>query len=212
MKNEKEIILASKSPRRIEILKMIGLDFDIVPSKLDEKIKIDLTAKPFAEYWSKEKAKLISNQYPDSLVIGADTIVTFNNQILGKPKDKNDSKNMLMLLSGNLHEVVTGITLICKNKQISKTFSVSTKVYVRKIPDEQIDFYINNYNTTDKAGSYGIQEWFSIWIKKIDGCYYNVMGLPISKFYKEYLKITRYSLFQFLGNLIYTNYALGNLL
>ena len=150
MKNNKKIILASKSPRRIEILKMIGLDFDIAPSKLDEKIKINLKGKSFAEYWSKEKAKLISNQNPKALVIGADTIVLLNNQILGKPKDKNDSKNMLMLLSGNLHEVVTGITLICKNRQISKTFSVSTKVYVRKIPDKQIDFYINNYNTTDK--------------------------------------------------------------
>ena len=195
MKNEKEIILASKSPRRIEILKMVGLDFAIAPSKLNEKIKTNLAGKPFAEYLSKEKAKLISNRNPNSLVIGADTIVIFKNQILGKPKDKNDSKNMLMLLSGNLHQVVTGVTLICKNRQISKTFSVSTKVFVRKIPDKQIDFYINNYNTTDKAGSYGIQEWFSIWIKKIDGCYYNVMGLPISKFYEEYLKITSYSPF-----------------
>ena len=189
MKNKKEIILASKSPRRIQILKMIGLDFDIAPSKLDEKIKINLTGKSFAKYWSKEKAKLISNQYPDSLVIGADTIVICNNQILGKPKDKNDSRNMIKMLSGNIHEVITGVTLICKNKQISKTFSESTKVVVRKIRNDQIDFYINNYNTADKAGSYGIQEWFSIWIKKIDGCYYNVMGLPISKFYNRYLKL-----------------------
>ena len=189
MKNKKEIILASKSPRRIEILKMIGLDFDITPSKLDEKIKIDLTGKPFAEYWSKEKAKLISNQYPNRIVIGADTIVVFKNQILGKPKDDNDSKNMLKMLSGNMHHVITGVTLICKNKKISKTFSESTKVFVRKIPSDQIDFYIDNYKTSDKAGSYGIQEWFSIWIEKINGCYYNVMGLPISRFNKEYSDI-----------------------
>ena len=189
MKSIDKNILASKSPRRIKILKMIGLDFDIAPSKLDEKIKINLAGKSFTEYWSKEKAKLISNQYPERLVIGADTIVIFNGQIIGKPKDKNDSKNMLMMLSGNSHEVVTGITLISKNEQISKTFSVSTKVFVREIPDRQIDYYIDNYNTTDKAGSYGIQEWFSIWIKKIDGCYYNVMGLPISRFYKEYSEI-----------------------
>ena len=189
MKSRYKKILASKSPRRIEILKMIGLDFDILPSKLDEKIKIDLTGKSFAEYWSKEKAKLVSNQYPDKLVIGADTIVILNNQILGKPKDKNDSKNMLNMLSGNMHKVITGITLICKNKKISRTFSQSTRVYVRKIPNDQIDFYINNYSTSDKAGSYGIQEWFSIWIDKINGCYYNVMGLPISKFHKEYSEI-----------------------
>ena len=191
MKSKDKKILASKSPRRIEILKMIGLDFDIAPSKLDEKIKINLAGKPYAKYWSKEKAKLISNQYPDSLVIGADTIVIFNNQILGKPVDKNDSKNMLKKLSGNMHQVITGVTLICKNKQISKTFSESTKVFVGKIPNDEIDFYINNYNTSDKAGSYGIQEWFSIWIEKINGCYYNVMGLPISKFYKEYSEIMR---------------------
>ena len=189
MKSEYKKILASKSPRRIEILKMIGLDFDITPSKLDEKIKINLAGKPFAEYWSKEKAKLISSQYPESLVIGADTIVIFDNQILGKPKDKNDSKNMLKMLSGNMHQVITGVTLICKNKKISKTFSESTDVFVKKIPNDQIDFYINNYNTSDKAGSYGIQEWFSIWIEKINGCYYNVMGLPISRFHDEYSAI-----------------------
>ena len=189
MKRRYKKILASKSPRRIEILKMIGLDFDTAPSKLDEKIKIDLRGKSFAEYWSKEKAKLISSQYPNRLVIGADTIVIFNNQILGKPKDKKDSKNMLKMLSGNMHQVITGVTFICKNKKISKTFSESTKVFVRKIPSDQIDFYINNYNTSDKAGSYGIQEWFSIWIEKIDGCYYNVMGLPISKYYNEYSQI-----------------------
>mgnify|MGYP001472387967 CR=1 FL=1 len=191
MRNKKEIILASKSPRRIEILRMIGLDFDIAPSKLDEKIKINLTGKQFAEYWSKEKAKLISNKYPGRLVIGADTIVIFNNQILGKPKNNNESKNMLKMLSGNIHEVITGVTLICKNKQKSKTFSESTKVFVKKISNDEIDFYINNYNTSDKAGSYGIQGLFSIWIEKINGCYYNVMGLPISKFYKEYSKIIR---------------------
>ena len=189
MKSKNKKILASKSPRRIKILKMIGLDFDIAPSKLDEKIKINLTGKPFAEYWSKEKAKLISNQYPNSLVVGADTIVIFNNQILGKPRDRNDSKNMLTMLSGNMHQVITGVSLICKNKKISKTFSESTKVVLRKIPSDQIDFYINNYNTSDKAGSYGIQEWFSIWIEKINGCYYNVMGLPISRFHKEYSEI-----------------------
>jgi len=189
MKSRHKNILASKSPRRIQILKMIGLDFDIAPSALDETIKLDLKGKLFPEYWSKKKAKLISNQYPDSLIIGADTVVVFDNQILGKPKDKNDSKNMLKMLSGNSHEVITGVTLIHKNKQILSTFSESTKVNVRKIPNDQIDFYIDNYNTTDKAGSYGIQEWFSVWIKKIDGCYFNVMGLPTSKFYMSYLKI-----------------------
>ena len=187
--NNKKIILASKSPRRIEILKMIGLDFNVKPSKVDEKIKIDLAGSTFAKYWSRRKAEYISKQFPNRLVIGADTIVVFNGQTLGKPKDKSDSKNMLKKISNNSHEVTTGVTLLCKSKQISKTFSETTKVFVKKIPNAQIDFYIENYNTLDKAGSYGIQEWFSIWIKKIDGCYYNVMGLPISKFYKNYSKV-----------------------
>ena len=92
MKNKNSIILASKSPRRIEILKMIGLKFDILPSSVNETMKIDLMGRSFPEYWSIEKANLISNQYPDSLVIGADTVVIFNDQILGKPKNKNESK------------------------------------------------------------------------------------------------------------------------
>ena len=192
MKNKNDIILASKSPRRKEILKMIGLKFDVLPSSVNEKMKIDLVGKSFPEHWSIEKANLISNQYPDSLVIGADTVVIYQDKILGKPKNKNESKIMLEMLSGNVHEVITGMTLIFKNKQILKTFSQSTKVFVGKIPTYQIDYYIGNYNTLDKAGSYGIQDWFSVWIKKIDGCYYNVMGLPISKFYKQYLKIVNH--------------------
>ncbi len=192
MKNKNDIILASKSPRRIEILKMIGLKFDVLPSRVSETMKIDLMGKSFPEHWSIEKANLISNQYPDSLVIGADTVVIYQDKILGKPKNKNESKIMLEMLSGNVHEVITGMTLIFKNKQILKTFSQSTKVFVGKIPTYQIDYYIGNYNTLDKAGSYGIQDWFSVWIKKIDGCYYNVMGLPISKFYKQYLKIVNH--------------------
>ncbi len=192
MKNKNDIILASKSPRRIEILKMIGLKFDILPSSVNETVKIDLKGKSFPEYWSIEKANFISNQYPDSLVIGADTVVNINDQILGKPNNENESKIMLKMLSGNVHEVITGMTLILKNKQILKTFSQSTRVFVRKIPTYQIDYYIDNYNTFDKAGSYGIQDWFSVWIKKIDGCYYNVMGFPISKFYKQYLKIVNH--------------------
>ena len=185
----KKIILASKSPRRIKILKMIGLDFHIKPSNVDEKTEINLKGKSYAKYWSKKKAETISTLFPDKIVIGADTVVICNDKILGKPADKVDSKNMLKTLSGNSHKGITGVTMNCKNKKLSKTFSESTRVVIKNIPDDQIDFYINNFKTVDKAGSYGIQDWFSIWIRKIDGCYYNVMGLPISKFYKNYLKL-----------------------
>ena len=98
---------------------------------------------------------------------------------------------MLKALSGNCHKVITGVTIMSEKLSILKTFSETTKVFVKKIPTKQIEFYVNNYNTLDKAGSYGIQEWFSVWIKKINGCYYNVMGLPISKLHRHLVEIEK---------------------
>ena len=184
-----EIILASKSPRRRKILELIGLNFIILPSNIHEHSNLDISPVNFAKYWSKKKAKSIANDYKDNLIIGADTIVNLNGKILGKPKDKEESYVMLKNLSGETHEVITGITIIHKKMKILKTFSAVTKVSVRNIPDKDIIYYAENYPTLDKAGSYGIQDWFSVWIKKIDGCYYNVMGLPLSKFYKNYILI-----------------------
>ena len=191
MGNDKNIILASNSPRRSELLKMIGLRFDVKPSNVNEQGKIELSGKHFAEYWSREKALSVSQDNPTKLIIGADTIVIVDGNILGKPKNKKESFQMLKTLSDGIHHVITGVTIFCKREQIIKTFSETTKISVLKIPDEKITFYINNFNTLDKAGSYGIQDWFSIWIKKIDGCYYNVMGLPLSKFYFYYSIITK---------------------
>ena len=193
MKNDKKIILASKSPRRAQLLNMLGLRFDIKPSKLNENKKTELSGNLFAEYWSRKKALSLSQNYPNKLIVGADTIVIVNGEILGKPQNEEESFKMLKKLSGDTHQVITGVTLCCKNKQIIKTFSETTKVSVIEIPNEKIVFYINNFNTLDKAGSYGIQDWFSIWIKKIDGCYYNVMGLPLSKFYHYHSKIMKES-------------------
>ena len=114
-----------------------------------------------------------------------------NGKILGKPKNKEESFNMLNKLSGNTHKVVTGVSIAYNENNILRTFSETTRVTVRTIPTEDIQYYIDNYSTLDKAGSYGIQDWFSVWIKKIDGCYYNVMGLPISKFYKNYILVKK---------------------
>jgi septum formation protein len=165
---------------------MIGLKFDIIPSNVNEKEKIELFGKHFAEYWSREKAISVSHNNPDALIVGADTIVIAKGKILGKPRNKEESIKMLKMLSGSVHRVITGVTIFCKQEKIIKTFSETTKVSVLTIPDEKLTFYVNNFNTLDKAGSYGIQDWFSVWIKKIDGCYYNVMGLPLSKFYFYY--------------------------
>ena len=185
------LILASRSPRRESILKQIGIDFEIIPSNICENAKLNLGPRKFVQYWSEKKAKVISKKNKDKIVIGADTIVYFNEKILGKPKNKEESYKMLNNLSGKTHKVLTGVSIAYEEKNILRTFSQLTKVTVRDIPKNDILYYIDNYYTLDKAGSYGIQDWFSIWIKKIDGCYYNVMGLPLSKFYKNYLYVKK---------------------
>ncbi len=185
MKNNYKIILASKSPRRARVLEMIKVNFKVAPSKINEEINPKIEQNEIAIDISKAKARTISNRYPNDIIIGADTIVVSNEEIFGKPKNINESKKMLIALSGNSHKVITGVTIMNKRLGIVKTFSEMTEVFVKKIPTKKIDYYINNFNTLDKAGSYGIQEWFSVWIKKINGCYYNVMGLPVSKLYKH---------------------------
>ena len=191
MGNNYKIILASKSPRRAEILKMIKVNFEVVPSKIKEEINPKIEQNEVAINISRTKAETISHKFPNDIIIGADTIVVFNEEIFEKPKDKNESKKMLKALSGNSHKVITGVTIINERLKFLKTFSETTEVFVQKIPTNQIEFYVNNYNTLDKAGSYGIQEWFSVWIKRINGCYYNVMGLPVSKLYKYLVEVEK---------------------
>ena len=191
MDNNYKIILASQSPRRAEILRMVGVNFKVEPSNIYEEMNQKIEQNEIAINISKAKAEKISHKYPNSIIIGADTIVVFNKKIFGKPKDKNESRKMLRALSGDCHKVITGVTIMNKKLGVLKTFSETTKVFVRKIPTKQIEFYVNNYNTLDKAGSYGIQEWFSVWIKKINGCYYNVMGLPVSKIYRYLVEIEK---------------------
>ena len=191
MDNNYKIILASKSPRRAEILRMIRLNFKVEPSYIYEQINPKIEQNQTAINVSKAKAEAISHKYPNDIIIGADTIVIFKGEIFGKPKDLNESKKMLKALSGNCHKVITGVTMMNNSLEILKTFSEKTEVFVHKIPTEYIEYYVKNFNTLDKAGSYGIQEWFSVWIKKINGCYYNVMGLPVSKLYKHLVEIER---------------------
>ena len=191
MDKSHKIILASQSPRRAEILRMIGVNFKVDSCNINEKMNQKIEQNEIAMNISKAKAEKISQKYPNNIIIGADTIVVYNEKIFGKPKDKNESKKMLKALSGNCHKVITGVTIMNKKLGVLKTFSETTKVFVKKIPRNQIEFYVNNYNTLDKAGSYGIQEWFSVWIKKINGCYYNVMGLPVSKLHKHLAEIEK---------------------
>ena len=191
MDNNYNIILASQSPRRAEILRMIGVNFKVEPSNIYEKMNKKIEQNEIAINISKAKAEKISHKYPNITIIGADTIVVFNEKVFGKPKNKSESRKMLKALSGNCHKVITGVTIMNEELGVLKTFSETTKVFVQKIPIKQIEFYVDNYNTLDKAGSYGIQEWFSVWIKKINGCYYNVMGLPISKLHRYLVEIDK---------------------
>lgn len=182
----KPLILASASPRRKQLLEQIGLEFSVLPSDVIEDFSLPLPPEAFTEHWAREKAKNVAEKHPDSLVVGADTIVILDGKILGKPKDELDSFSMLQSLSGNTHEVITGVAFLNINSKIDFTFNERTYVSFKPLSDLDIHYYIDNYHPLDKAGSYGIQDWFSVHINKVDGCYYNVMGLPLSAFFSNY--------------------------
>ena len=184
-----KIILASASPRRKAILSQIGMEFSTEISHINEDFDIELPPEAFCEHWAREKAKCISLKRPNRYIIGADTIVYHDGKILGKPFDYNDGVSMLRSLSGKTHEVLTGISIINKELDQDFTFHETTYVSVQNLDNDMIHKYLKTYNPLDKAGSYGIQDGFSIHIEKIEGCFYNVMGFPVSKFYK-FLKNT----------------------
>ena len=186
-----DIILASASPRRESILSKVELKFISIPSNTVEDFSIKLPPEAFCEHWAREKAMNIAKDYPRSYILGADTIVVLDNKILGKPKDRDHSISMLKSLSGKTHEVLTGISIIQIDSGVDVSFNTSTYVSIRTLTNSDICNYINIYNPYDKAGSYGIQDGFSKYVKKIDGCFYNVMGLPISEFYKHFLEIRK---------------------
>ena len=177
------IILASQSPRRKYILKKINLDFKVIPSNIIEDFD-ETSPATLVQTWAFEKAKKVSMNNLNNFVIGADTVVVLDKIIMGKPRNANESREMLCMLSGKTHKVFTGVSIQNINKNINELFYSMTEVELNIIPDNVINYYIKNYEPYDKAGSYGIQDWFSSQIKKINGCYYNVMGLPLSKVFK----------------------------
>jgi len=183
--NEFKIILASRSPRRQQLLHELGLKFDIVIKEYDEIYPDDLSGEEIARYIAYEKAALFINELSDNeIVIAADTIVWCNKKVLGKPVDQEDAIAILRETSGNTHEVITGVSIRSNSKEV--TFSESTKVTFEVFTDEEIAFYIANYKPYDKAGAYGIQEWIGIIAcSHIDGSYFNVVGLPVQRLYKE---------------------------
>ncbi|MGD0341718.1 MAG: Maf family nucleotide pyrophosphatase [Bacteroidales bacterium] len=185
------IILASRSPRRQQLLKDLGIKFEVVEMDYDETFPEDLQGEEAAIYLAKGKSSLFRNTLSDNdIVITADTIVWCNNTALGKPAGYEDARRMIQELSGNTHEVITGVSLLSTVKEIS--FCESTKVTFEKLSDEEIDFYIHEYKPFDKAGAYGIQEWIGIAAcSRIEGSYFNVVGLPIQRLYRELQEFIR---------------------
>lgn len=180
------VLLASNSPRRRELLGLIVPGFTIAQSReVDESYPSDLAAAEVPAFISKKKAAAYADLLcPDEMVITADTVVILGDKILGKPKDYDDACHMLGDLAGREHTVVTGVTLTTVNA--AKTFSESTKVEFAPLSREEIEEYVRTYRPFDKAGAYGIQEWIgAAAIMRIDGCFYNVMGLPLHRLYAE---------------------------
>ncbi|HLN55415.1 MAG TPA: Maf family nucleotide pyrophosphatase [Bacteroidales bacterium] len=187
--NSHRIILASRSPRRQQLLREMGLRFDVVIREFDESYPGHLSGSEIAEYISSRKAQSFKNEISSGeIVITADTVVWCDKQVLGKPVDLEDAVRMLNEISGNTHEVITGVSLIAKGKEV--TFSESTKVTFEEMNPEEIRYYAEKYRPFDKAGAYGIQEWIGIIAcSHIDGSYFNVVGLPVQRLYAELKKI-----------------------
>jgi len=178
------IILASQSPRRKELLKQLDLPFEVRTKDIDESFPSTFRPEAAAVYIAEKKANSFLNQLDKELLIAADTLVSIHEEILGKPKDSDDAFRMLRLLSGNVHEVITGVALLHQKKIYS--FFEKTLVYFKDLTDEEITYYIKTYQPFDKAGAYGIQEWIGmIGVERIEGSYTNVVGLPTARLHHE---------------------------
>jgi septum formation protein len=183
--NNHRIILASRSPRRQQLLRDLGLKFEVVEKEYPETFPPGLTGDEIARYVAHSKADSFRNEIAENeIVITADTIVWCKDKVLGKPLDYEDAVRILKEISGNTHEVITGVSIFSSEREV--TFTVSTKVTFEILSEEEIKYYIDKFRPYDKAGAYGIQEWIGIIAcSHIDGSYFNVVGLPVQRLYKE---------------------------
>jgi septum formation protein len=181
-------ILSSKSPRRQQLLKSMGIDFQVVVKEVKEDFPAELSKEEIPVYLARLKAKPFINQLePDDLLITADTIVWHKGKVLGKPSGVTEAKKMLLELSGSEHKVISGVCLTSADKQ--KTFYSVSNVQFKELNTNEINYYISTFEPFDKAGAYGIQDWIGcIGIKHIEGSFYNIMGLPVQELYSEILK------------------------
>ena len=173
-------ILASQSPRRKQLLEWAEIEFEIIVANTDESYPPGLSPAEVAVHIAKEKAEAVRTKATGKVIIAADTIVVLDDDIIGKPVDRTDAINILTRLSGQTHYVITGVAIVSDNKE--ETFSDTTEVLFHSLTKEQIEFYVDKYQPYDKAGAYAIQEWIGVvGIKEIQGDFYNVMGLPVSR-------------------------------
>lgn len=184
-----KIILASASPRRQELLKYITPDFDVIPADVDETLPEWVAAEKSAEYLAVKKAEHIAAMYPESVVIGSDTVVISGGEILGKPTDKADAERMLKMLSGKVHRVITGVCIACGEK--IRSFSQETKVKFYPLTEKEIRDYIATGDPMDKAGAYGIQSAGCVLVEGIEGDFFTVMGLPAARLKRELEEFTQ---------------------
>ena len=179
---KRSVILASQSPRRKHILSLMGFSFEVATPAVSNEEEY-LNAKRIKESLqclAVAKARTVALQHPDALVLGADTVVVKNNRILGKPKSESDAFEMLRLLSGSTHEVITSVALLCDGQQYRQSTIAKTNVFFRTISENEIEDYVRLGEYRDKAGAYAIQGNAMIFVDRIEGCFYNVVGLPVT--------------------------------
>lgn len=185
-----KVILASGSPRRRELMAGLGVNYEVrILPDVDESYPDTLQGEEITLYIAKEKADAyIPMMQPDELIITADTIVWLDGKVLGKPRDREDALQMLRTMSGRTHEVFTGVCITTTDWQ--RSFTAQTEVRFATLSEDEIIYYVDNFKPMDKAGAYGVQEWIGfIGVENISGSYYNIMGLPVQKLYRELLKV-----------------------
>lgn len=185
-----KVILASGSPRRRELMVGLGVNYEVrILPDVDESYPNTLQGEEIPLYIAKEKADAyIPMMQPDELIITADTIVWLDGKVLGKPRDREDALQMLRTMSGRTHEVFTGVCITTTDWQ--RSFTAQTEVRFATLSEDEIIYYVDNFKPMDKAGAYGVQEWIGfIGVENISGSYYNIMGLPVQKLYRELLKV-----------------------
>lgn len=192
----RKIILASASPRRKEILKITGLKFAVCASDYEEDMNLSLQPRTLARFLSRKKAEAVAHKYKNAIVIAADTLIVFRNRLIGKPRTEKEAEKMLRMLNGKAHSVITGFAIMDTGRSKIVSRSVETRVYFKKLGWKEISAYVRSKEPLDKAGAYAIQGLGAVFIEKIDGDFFNVMGLPLSALTESLKKFGVYVLKQ----------------